>query len=153
MKSTLLRSAPLLVVEDNSADFETISLLLREAGVKSPIVHCRTGEEAVSYAASVSEKVQSEKVPVHVLLDLNLPGMSGLEVLEELRGNGIFTVVPVTILTTSSHPRDINGCYRAGANSYLIKPVDFDHFERMLRSFVAYWFEVAEHATPGGAYA
>ena len=147
-------SGPLLVVEDNHADFEIISLLLPEAGIKSPIIHFRSGEEALEYVATLREKSPMERqLPAHVLLDLNLPGVSGLDVLSELRGGDAFTLVPVTILTTSSHPRDISGCYQAGANSYMITPVDFERFEKMLRGFAAYWFDIAVYAHPAGALA
>jgi CheY-like chemotaxis protein len=136
--------APLLVVEDNEADFEVISLLLGEAGVSSLIIHCRTGEEALRYLSELQKKLPAEQtLPAHVLLDLNLPGVSGLDVLMELRKGDRFALVPVTVLTTSSHPNDIDSCYRAGANSYLIKPVDFQRFQKMLSSFAEYWFQVA----------
>jgi CheY-like chemotaxis protein len=135
--------APLVVVEDNRADWETVAMLLTEAGVTRSLVHCKTGEEALEYLKEAKMK-SSLHLPVHILLDLNLPGLSGLEVLNELKRDSRLSQIPITILTSSSHPRDVESCYRAGANSYLIKPIDFDHYETMLRHFVNYWLETVK---------
>lgn len=135
--------APLVVVEDNRADWETISLLLTEAGVNRSLVHCTTGEEAMEYLNGAKPK-GGPRLPVHILLDLNLPGVSGLEVLNELKHDARFSQIPITILTSSAHPRDVESCYRAGANSYMIKPIDFNRFEKMVRNFVEYWLDTVK---------
>jgi CheY-like chemotaxis protein len=144
--SKLRETEPLFIVEDNAADFETILLLLSEAGLKAPVVHCRTGEEALQRIEKVRAQPPSgREVPAHILLDLNLPGLGGLDVLTDVRRDPLFASVPVTIFTTSSNPRDVEGCYHAGANSYLIKPVNFERMEKMLRGFASYWFDFVEY--------
>ncbi|MBV8819585.1 MAG: response regulator [Acidobacteriaceae bacterium] len=135
--------SPLIVVEDSRADWETVALLLTEAGVKRSLVHYKNGEEALAYLKELKQK-DSSYLPAHVLLDLNLPGVSGLEVLNRLKTDRYLSQIPVTVLTSSSHPRDIESCYRAGANSYLIKPIEFDRFETMLRRFVEYWLDTVK---------
>jgi CheY-like chemotaxis protein len=77
-----------------------------------------------------------------VLLDLNLPGTDGREVLNEIKSHPDLRQIPVIVLTTSSDDRDVSACYKAGANSYVQKPVDLDGFMRAIERLNDYWFEV-----------
>jgi two-component system response regulator len=78
-----------------------------------------------------------------ILLDLNLPGTDGREVLEEIKRDADLTRIPVIVLTTSSDQRDIDRCYQAGANTYIQKPVDLESFFRAIAQLKEYWFEIA----------
>ena len=78
-----------------------------------------------------------------ILLDLNLPGTDGREVLEDIKGDAELQSIPVVVLTTSSDERDIEACYQAGANSYVQKPVNLDGFIEAIRRLKDYWLEIA----------
>ena len=134
-------SAPIVVVEDNDADFEVLEILLREAGVQLPILRFQTGQDAID--AIQSNNSQMTPLPLHFLLDLNLPMADGLTVLQKIRASKEFGMVPATMLTTSTNPSDVESSYRAGANGYLVKPVDFGRFSRMVKAFVQYWLGTA----------
>jgi CheY-like chemotaxis protein len=139
----------IVVVEDNDADFEAFEMLLRETGVSTDLVRCRTGQEAVDLIHG--RAWSKDDRPLHILLDINLPGVNGLEVLRHLRANNTLAAVPVTMLTLSANPRDVESCYRAGANSYLAKPSDLGRFTSMVNSFVAFWLKSAVLPDPHGS--
>ena len=80
--------------------------------------------------------------PAIILLDLNLPGTDGREVLEQIKQDKSLKSIPVVIFTTSSNPRDIEACYQYGVNGYIIKPVDVNELKRTIQVFLSYWLEV-----------
>ncbi len=137
-------SPSIVVVEDNDADFEVLELLLRESGVTAPIVRFETGQDIID---AIESGLWKSSLPLHFLLDLNLPMADGLTVLEHLRADKHLRLVPATMLTTSCNPKDVESSYRAGATGYLVKPVDFGRFSRMVKAFVQYWLGTA--ALPG----
>ncbi|WP_435019162.1 response regulator [Tundrisphaera sp. TA3] len=132
----------ILVVEDSDEDFEATKRAFRKSEVTRPIFRCTDGEEAIDYLFRRGVYAGPGKAPrpAMILLDLNMPGTDGREVLEQIKSNEETRLTPVVILTTSSNPRDIDDCYRYGANSYLIKPVNFDRFLRSIRLLNEYWF-------------
>jgi CheY-like chemotaxis protein len=135
---------PILLVEDSPEDVETTRRAFRRSGLRNPVFHCSTGDEALDYLfrrGAYADPASSPR-PGVVLLDLNLPGTDGREVLEEIKGDEDLKQIPVVILTTSSDDRDISACYRAGANSYIQKPVDVDGFMQAIERLNGYWFEV-----------
>lgn len=133
----------ILVVEDNPADFFATERGLRKAGLANPIVHAESGEQALEYLHGTGSYAgQGEQRPGIVLLDINLPGLNGGEVLEKIRVDDRLKLIPVIMLTTSSDERDIQMAYRLGANSYIQKPVDLDGFMAALRRLKDYWFEL-----------
>jgi CheY-like chemotaxis protein len=79
--------------------------------------------------------------PSAILLDLNLPGMDGRDILERLKQDRSFKKIPIVVFTTSSNPRDVELCYQKGANGYLIKPMDFQELQKTVQAFVDYWLE------------
>jgi two-component system response regulator len=90
-------------------------------------------------------------MPALILLDLKLPKISGLEVLARLKGNDRTRCLPVVILTSSREEQDLRECYRLGANSYLLKPVDYNQFSELVNLLGRYWLELNEPPpTPGG---
>ena len=135
---------PILLVEDSPEDVETTRRAFQRSGLRNPVFHCATGDEALDYLyrrGTYADPARSPR-PGVVLLDLNLPGTDGREVLEEIKGDEDLKQIPVVILTTSSDDRDISACYRAGANSYIQKPVDVDGFMQAIERLNGYWFEV-----------
>ncbi|MEA2601294.1 MAG: hypothetical protein QOF89_2286 [Acidobacteriota bacterium] len=137
-------SQPILLVEDSPEDFETTERALRKSGLKNPIFRCADGDEALDFLHRRGRFVDPETSPRPgvILLDLNLPGTDGREVLNEVKTDPNLKQIPVIVLTTSKDDRDIEVCYRCGANSYIQKPVDLEGFMRAIERLNDYWFEV-----------
>jgi CheY-like chemotaxis protein len=137
-------SQPILLVEDSPEDFEATLRAFQKSGLKNTIVRCEDGDEALDYLhrrGRWADPARSPR-PGVVLLDLNLPGTDGRQVLAEIKGDERLRDIPVVVLTTSADERDISACYRAGANSYIQKPVDIDGFMKAIERLNGYWFEV-----------
>jgi two-component system, response regulator len=141
---------PILLVEDNPDDAELTVLALTENGVKNPIVLARNGAEALVRLFGAPGAPPPE-LPLIVLLDLNLPKLSGIEVLKRIRANERTQLLPVIVLTSSQEECDLVDSYRFGANSYVRKPVDFEAFQRAARQLSLYWLTLNEpHPTSSG---
>lgn len=140
---------PLLIAEDSDEDFEVLKLLMQQMKVQNPIHRCTNGDKVLDFIYQEGEcgDRRSAPLPSAILLDLNLPGTDGREVLEQLKGDRSFKDIPIVIFTTSANPKDIKFCYQNGANGYLIKPVDIDELERIVRAFVEYWLQA--NISPG----
>jgi CheY-like chemotaxis protein len=135
---------PILLVEDSPEDFEATLRAFRKSGLNNPIFRCADGDEALDYLhrrGAYADAARSPR-PGIVLLDLNLPGTDGREVLSAIKGDDDLKPIPVVVLTTSVDERDVNACYRAGANSYIQKPVDMDGFLQAIERLHGFWFEV-----------
>jgi CheY-like chemotaxis protein len=128
-------------VEDSPEDFETTQRAFRRSGLKNPIVRCSDGDEALDFLFRRGDYADAPR-PGVVLLDLNLPGTDGREVLTEMKADPELRQIPVIVLTTSSDERDVSACYKAGASSYIQKPVDLEGFMRAIERLNDYWFEV-----------
>lgn len=116
----------------------------QKANFRNPIFHCSDGDEALDFLyrrGAYSDPAQAPR-PGIILLDLNLPGTDGREVLDIIKQDQDLKVIPVIVLTTSSDERDIQACYRAGANSYIAKPVDLEGFMSAIQQLKNYWFGV-----------
>ena len=120
--------APILVVEDNENDAMLIGRGLTNACIPNPKHFVKTGEEAVHYLQGVELYSDRKRYPLPalILLDLKLPGMDGFEVLKWIRSQHQFRELRVLVLTCSSEVRDVNRAYQLGANSFLIKPLEFE---------------------------
>lgn len=140
--------AALLVIEDSPEDFEATRRSLLRGGLANPIVHLRDGDAALDYLFS-GDPADNRGAPALILLDLNLPGTDGRQVLARVKDDPSLRQVPVVVLTTSRDDRDVEACYRAGANSYIQKPVDLAGFQRALKSLREYWFDVVVLPQPG----
>ena len=136
--------APLLIVEDNPDDFEVfVAALTKDADVANPIVRCSTGDEALDYLRGTGRyAAHPRRSPGLVFLDLNLPGTSGREVLTSIKTSDNLKRVPVIVMTSSNDPEDIDACYRDGANSYLVKPVDLNGFFDTISRLRDYWLKI-----------
>lgn len=136
----------ILLVEDNPDDVELTRRAFRKSNFSNEIVVARDGIEALEYlfAAGSRDGRDAAPLPLLVLLDLKLPRMDGLQVLERLRGNPKTKLLPVVILTSSTEPHDLVGGYSLGANSYIRKPVDFGEFVETVRQLGRYWLMLNE---------
>jgi CheY-like chemotaxis protein len=132
------------VVEDSPEDFETTVRGLKRAGFTNPVFRCEDGEDALNYLYMRGPYALPGQAirPGMILLDLNLPGTDGREVLAEIKSDPKLRAIPVIVLTTSRDERDITTCYDAGANSYIQKPVRLEEFMRAIERLKTYWFEV-----------
>lgn len=135
---------PILLVEDSPEDFETTERAFRKSGLRNPIFRCSDGDEALDYLHRRGPYADPAKSPRPgvILLDLNLPGTDGREVLSEIKADPGLKQIPVVVLTTSRDERDVDACYKAGASSYIQKPVDLDGFIKAIERLNGYWFEV-----------
>ncbi|HRJ45298.1 MAG TPA: response regulator, partial [Caldilineaceae bacterium] len=120
-----MNDKPILLVEDNPMDVDLTVRALARRNLINPILVARDGQEALDW---IPRWEAGETLPVVVLLDLKLPKVSGLEVLRQLKSHPTLQPIPVVVLTSSSEDRDIQTAYEYGANSYIVKPVDFLKF-------------------------
>jgi two-component system response regulator len=135
----------ILLVEDNPADVKITQRALKESGLAVELIVVRDGQEAVDYLLrqGAHQGTSHWRVPDLILLDVNLPRMTGREVLERLRGTPSLRTVPVVVLTTSRCEEDVQQMYAAGANTYIEKPQDFQRFIQILQTIHRYWLDVA----------
>ncbi len=131
----------ILLVEDNPDDVELTLRALKQYHVKNQIAVVRDGAEALDYlfATGAYADRDTSAMPAVVLLDLKLPKVDGLEVLQRMRADERTKLVPVVILTSSKEERDMVNGYKLGANSYVRKPVDFTQFMEAARQLGLYW--------------
>jgi CheY-like chemotaxis protein len=131
----------ILLVEDNPDDAEITLRALGKHKVANRIIHVRDGTEALDflYARGEYASRRGASRPRLVLLDLKLPKVGGLEVLKSIKSDPELKIVPVVVLTSSSEERDLVESYQLGANSYLVKPIDFDKFGEAMREVGMYW--------------
>lgn len=139
-----MRGKSILLVEDNPDDAHLTIAAFQEAGVDAHIEVARDGFEAL---ARLSARAGVE-LPSVVLLDLNLPKLTGHEILELIRADPRTRLLPVVILTSSIEPADVSRCYALGANSFLRKPVDFTQFLETARLLSCYWLQSNVTAPP-----
>lgn len=131
-------SRPILVVEDNAMDLDFCVQAFSEHSVANRIVTCRDGEEALQFIdAHVAP--EDPELPLLVLLDLRLPKVDGLDVLRHAQKHPVWKQVPFIVLTTSREDLDIARAYELGANSYVVKPVDFSSFAEVIGNIKLFW--------------
>ncbi len=135
----------ILLVEDNPADVKITQRALRDGGLPVELIVVRDGQEAVEYLTRQGAySTQSDwRVPDLILLDINLPRLTGLQVLERIRSTPALRATPVVVLTTSRRQEDVQQMYAAGANTYIEKPQDFNRFVQVLQTIQRYWLETA----------
>lgn len=131
----------ILLVEDNLPHAELVKRGLGAHEIANKIYHVSDGEAALAYLLrqGVYADPATSPRPHVVLLDLRLPKVSGLDVLKEIKTNNDLRTIPVVILTTSTAERDVVSAYAQHANSYLVKPVDFVAFTRLMHDLGLYW--------------
>jgi CheY-like chemotaxis protein len=136
-----MRKLHVLLVEDNEGDVMLTTDSFNESGLDINLLSVNDGWEALQYI-NKTEKYLDAATPDLVLLDINLPKMNGHEVLKHIKSNPDTLHIPVVILTTSTHDRDISDCYANHANCYIAKPMDIDEFIRTVKSLAEFWFSV-----------
>jgi two-component system, response regulator len=147
-KITMPKEATILLVEDNQDDVDLTLRAFRKSNVVNRIIVVRDGQEALDYLFTAGSHVLRDPnaMPQVVLLDLKLPKLGGLEVLRALRADERTRRLPVVVLTSSLHERDLIESYDLGANSYVRKPVDFAEFIEAARQLGLYWLVLNETA-------
>lgn len=141
----------ILLVEDDPKDEALTLRALRKSNVMNPVVVARDGREALDYLFVEGAHAGRDRsvMPQVILLDLKLPKVDGLEVLEALRADESTRLLPVVVLTSSLEEQDLLRSYRLGANSYMRKPVDFAQFIESVRQLGLYWLVLNEAAPQG----
>jgi CheY-like chemotaxis protein len=135
----------ILVVEDSDEDFEAFCRVMGEIESDSCVQRACDGEDALDYLyqkGSYQDAKLSPR-PSIILLDLNLPGTDGRDVIREIKKNQSLKTIPIVVLTTSSSPKDIETCYEFGANSYLMKPMGLKKLKDAIAIFYQYWLQTS----------
>ncbi len=141
----------ILLVEDDPNDVELTISALTESRLANEVVVARDGEEALDYLYRRGTYVSREEAnPAVMLLDLKLPKVDGLEVLERVRADPHLSAIPVVVLTSSREEQDLVKSYNSGTNAYVVKPVDFHEFVEAVRELGLFW-AVVNHPPPGSA--
>lgn len=132
----------ILLVEDNIDDAELTMRELRKNQVHNNLHHVKDGEEALNFIFATGEFAglrHIKNLPKVILLDIQMPKVNGIEVLEKIKADERTQAVPVVILTSSNQSPDITKCYALGVNSYIVKPVDFDAYAKAIKELGLYW--------------
>ena len=132
-----------MLVDDNEADVEFTLSALRSAKFANPVEVSCDGAEALAWIARWEA---GEPTPVVILLDINMPKVNGIEVVRQLKAHPVLRAIPVVMLTTSSSAPDVTAAYRGGANSYIVKPVNFDEFTQVMAQIGRYWVKLNKSA-------
>jgi two-component system response regulator len=137
----------ILLVEDNFDDAELTIRALTKSNLANKLIHLKDGAEALDFIFGVGafEGRKTEIVPKVILLDLKLPKVNGMEVLRKIKENSLTEKIPVVVLTSSSQDPDIEHAYTLGANSYIVKPIEFDKFTKAISSLGMYWLALNRH--------
>jgi CheY-like chemotaxis protein len=124
----------ILLVEDDEIDVMTVKRALKQLEVKNPLHRAENGEAALAYLQD-----SSRALPGIIIMDVNMPRMNGIELLGVLKSDERFKKIPVIMLTTSKDDEDRIGSFNLSAAGYMIKPVDYDKFVRMMDAIRSYW--------------
>ena len=133
----------ILLVEDNTFDAELTIRSFKDQKLANSVTWVKDGEEALDYVfrrGAYAQRTSSD--PRLILLDLKMPRVGGIEVTRELKGNERTKHIPIVIMTSSNEESDIAECYKLGANSYIVKPLDFDSLAEVARQAGYYWLAV-----------
>lgn len=131
----------ILLIEDNNSDAEMTIRALKKKNFANKIIRLKDGAEALDFlfAKGIYAERKVENGPKVILLDLKMPKVGGIEVLKRLKADERTNRIPVVVLTSSSEDPDIEECYRLGANSYVVKPVQFESFTKAVSELGMYW--------------
>jgi len=130
-----------LLVEDNASDAEMTIRALKKNNLVNKLLHLTDGAEALDFIFAEGEYSgrQMENLPKVILLDLKMPKVSGIEVLRRIKTDERTKKIPVVVLTSSKEDPDIQACYALGVNSYVVKPVDFNEFQKAISELGLFW--------------
>ena len=149
------REFHILLVEDSPADVKIIERALREGQIAHRLTIIRDGEQALEYFNHLRDPtVPAALIPDLVLLDLNLPGLDGGQVLSHIKSDPALRAIPVVVLTTSQREEDVRQSYQSGANTYIQKPAEYTRYRDLVATLYKYWQETAlrppRHRGPQG---
>ncbi|HIK04042.1 MAG TPA: response regulator [Trichormus sp. M33_DOE_039] len=135
---------PLLVIEDSDEDFEALCRFIQKEAVLNPVFRCVDGDEALDflYHYGTYQDAQTAPRPSIILLDLNLPGTDGREIIAQIKQDQNLRSIPIVVFTTSSNPQDIEICYQYCVASYILKPIDINRLVTTIHSFLIYWLDI-----------
>jgi CheY-like chemotaxis protein len=138
----------ILFAEDSLDDATLTIRALQKSGFTNSLYHVKDGAEALDflYCQGIYASRNITEKPKLILLDLKMPKISGLQVLEKIKSDPNFKSIPVVILTSSKENPDIENCYAVGANSYIVKPVDSDNFFNAIKDIGLYWMILSQPA-------
>jgi two-component system response regulator len=139
----------ILLVEDNPHDAALAIRSLKKQNLANKLVHLTDGEQALDFIFGTGKYKEEGlgSVPKVILLDLKMPKVNGIEVLAKIKSDPRTKLIPVVILTSSAEDPDIKKCYELGANSYIVKPVDFDNFAKAVIDLGMYWVVINKAPT------
>jgi len=135
-------SVEVLLVEDNINDAELTIRELKKHNLANNLFHVKDGEEALDFIFCTGQFAGTrtmQNAPRVILLDIQMPKVNGIEVLEKIKSDDRTRALPVVILTSSKEDPDIKKCYDLGANSYIVKPVNFERFAAAIQNLGYYW--------------
>ena len=135
-------SVEILLVEDNITDAELTIRELKKHNMANNLVHVKNGEEALDFIFATGKYATTREIqysPKVVLLDIQMPKVNGVEVLQKIKADPRTRAIPVVVLTSSKESPDIQKCYDLGANSYIVKPVNFEGFAQSIKNLGFYW--------------
>lgn len=130
----------ILLVEDSPSDAKLTIMALKEGKIANKIVHLKDGEEALNYIFSEAPYANRPMInPILILLDLKMPKVSGIEVLRKIKADERTKTIPVVVFSSSQEDPDVKECYALGVNSYIVKPMEFDEFSKVVTDLGLYW--------------
>lgn len=135
-----IKNTRILLIEDNAADISLIKQNLLKHSPNCTFIIARDGEDAMKILKSSTE----DSVPDLIILDLNLPKVSGYQVLSFLKSNSLFRQTPVVVFSTSSSAEDVRRVYENYGNCYIVKPFDLDEFQSAIQKIWEFWFQVSK---------
>ena len=138
-----------LVIEDSDADYESTMRAARERGITAHFMRCRDGDEALEFLfGKIKDRSNQDLIPNVIVVDLNLPGTGGDEVLQAVKADAELQNIPVTVFTSSANIDDVRRCYRHGANCYIVKPETVPTFKDTVNSMLRFWLDVSTLPRP-----
>ncbi len=144
MSRSQCESPSLLIIEDSDEDFEALSRIIDLVSTFKLVIHrCIDGDDALDFLDRVGKyrRLGDRSHPDLIILDLNLPGTDGREILATIKQSTTLKTIPVVVFSTSSNPKDIEACYQSGANSYMLKPMNINLLKDSVRMTIDYWFK------------
>lgn len=132
----------MLLIDDDPNDIELVQLAIQDLNFIQTLDVLTDGAQALEYLVGNQNRQPAPSLPQFVLMDLKLPKLTGIEVLQAIRQNRRTRTLPVVIMTSSSEDSDIRDCYELGVNSYVVKPLDFYRFQEFVKSVGSYWMTI-----------
>ena len=145
MANMELNDVQILLVEDNDDDAKLTIHALEKNKMEKNLVRLKDGEEALDFIFASGKFLETRNIafpPKLILLDIRMPKVNGIEVLQRIKCAPLTKAIPVVILTSSKEDSDIQKCYNLGANSYVVKPIDFEKFALTIKDIAYYWLHV-----------